>query len=25
MKQEVTRQHRSEAWSLDEVDYKTEV
>jgi len=25
MKQEVTRQHRSENWSLDEVDYKTEV
>lgn len=25
MKQEVTRQHRNEQWSLDEVDYKTEV
>jgi len=25
MKQEVTRQHRSEGWSLDEVDYKTDV
>lgn len=25
MKQEVTRQHRAEQWSLDEVDYKTEV
>jgi dynein heavy chain len=25
MKQEVTRQHRGEQWSLDEVDYKTEV
>lgn len=25
MKQEVTRQHKSENWSLDEVDYKTEV
>jgi dynein heavy chain len=25
MKQEVTRQHRNEQWSLDEVDYKTDV
>ena len=25
MKQEVTRQHRAEQWSLDEVDYKTDV
>lgn len=25
MKQEVTRQHRSEGWSLDEVDYKSDV
>jgi len=25
MKQEVTRQHRNEKWSLDEVDYKTDV
>jgi dynein heavy chain len=25
MKQEVTRQHRADQWSLDEVDYKTEV
>merc|ERR1719243_203737 len=25
MKQEVTRQHKNEQWSLDEVDYKTEV
>jgi len=25
MKQEVTRQHRNENWSLDEVDYKTDV
>lgn len=25
MKQEVTRQHKNDMWSLDEVDYKTEV
>jgi len=25
MKQEVTRQHRSEGWALDEVDYKSDV
>jgi dynein heavy chain len=25
MKQEVTRCHKAEQWSLDEVDYKTEV